>query len=80
MGKVIFGLIIAAIVWLLFFGKRRIAKKNADTSDSTATPKQIKAEKIVICDKCGVNIPESEAVSIGAGKYRCASNAQCDAR
>jgi hypothetical protein len=78
MGKVIFGLIIAAIIWLLFFGKRRLTKKNADTADSIATPKKIKSEQMVACVNCGVNIPVSEGILIEEGKYRCASNPQCN--
>lgn len=77
MGKVIFGLIIAAIVWLLFFGKRKLGQKDARGTGATDSPKKISAENIVTCAKCGVNIPESEAERTESGTYRCRSSAQC---
>lgn len=61
MGKVLFGLLIAAIIWLLFFFKRKQkigAKKSAEINRTAAV------ESIVQCKICGVNIPESEAIRV----------------
>lgn len=81
MGKVIFGLLIAVIVWLLFFMKRkqRLSDKNADKS-STVKNSSATLEQIVTCSRCGVNIPQSEALLQTDGKFLCANTADCSAR
>ena len=73
MGKILFGLLIAALVWVLFFTKRKITlkpdKKERSTKDAT--------EQIVTCTRCGVNIPQSEAKLADDGTYACSNAADC---
>lgn len=73
MGKVLFGLLIVAIVWLLFFAKRKTGRQsNADSN------KQMPAsERMVSCQRCGVNIPESEAKQVGDGSFTCKNVSAC---
>ena len=81
MGKVIFGLLIAAIVWLLFFMKRKVRLSDKNTVEPSASQKSNAAlEQIVTCSRCGVNIPQSEALLQTDGKFLCAKIAQCSAR
>jgi len=82
MGKVIFGLLIAVIVWLLFFAKRKQKLQNKQTKSSTtshATP-SAELEQIVTCSRCGVNIPQSEAAQLTDSRFVCVNPAQCQPR
>ncbi len=79
MGKVIFGLLIAAIVWLLFFAKRKQQLRDTQTKSDASSPLRPsdKLEKIVVCSRCGVNIPQSEALKTIDNKIVCANPEQC---
>ena len=81
MGKVIFGLLIAAIVWLLFFMKRKQRLSDKNTVEPSASQQSNAVlEQIVTCSRCGVNIPQSEALLQTDGKFLCANVAQCSSR
>jgi hypothetical protein len=73
-GKVLFGLLIAALVWVLFFTKRKITLK---TEKKERSPK-VTIEQIVTCTRCGVNIPQSEAKLGDDGTYVCSNAADCN--
>ncbi len=75
MGKVFFGLLIAVIVWLLFFAKRKVGR-SSDRGTTDAKPSAI-SERMVTCTRCGVNIPESESTKDPAGNYCCKNNVDC---
>ncbi len=75
MGKVFFGLLIAAIVWLLFFAKRKL-NRPSDRGTNDAKPSTI-SERMVSCARCGVNIPESESTKDTSGNFCCKNNADC---
>jgi hypothetical protein len=86
MGKVIFGLVIAAIVWVLFFFSRKkrlgssASKINSASpanpaGHSTASPE---IENMVTCTTCGVNLPASEAVRDANGSWQCVDGNQCN--
>lgn len=76
MGKVLFGVLIAAIVWLLFFAKRKI-NQSSDDGATTAKP-AVSSERMVACARCCINIPESEATKDPDGNFRCKNNADCN--
>jgi formylmethanofuran dehydrogenase subunit E len=81
MGKFIFGLLIAAIIWLLFFMKRKQRLSDKNTVEPAASQQSNAAlEQIVTCSRCGVNIPQSEAILQANGKFLCANTAECSAR
>ena len=77
MGKVLFGILIVVIVWLLFFAKRKLTDKHsAGQGPARGTP-AAQSERMVSCVRCGVNIPESEATQDAAGKFTCGNAADC---
>lgn len=70
MGRVILLIIIGFLIYLVlrsFF--RSQLKKNAE-----ATP--VKAEDMVRCERCGVNLPRSESTEQD-GKIFCRENPNC---
>ena len=74
MGKVLFGLLIVAIVWLLFFAKR----KAGGQSNTDANRRAPASERMVSCQRCGVNIPESEAEHAVDGSFTCKNVGTCN--
>ncbi len=73
MGKVLFGLLIVAIVWLLFFAKRKAGSQSIiDANKHKPT-----SERMVSCRRCGVNIPESESERAVDGSSTCKNVAAC---
>lgn len=82
MGKVIFGLLIAAIVWLLFFAKRkqRLHDKQTKSSTTARVKPSAELEQIVTCARCGVNIPQSEASQQTDNTFICVNPTQCQPR
>lgn len=77
MAKIIFLAVIALLVWLFFFKSKSPGKGDAISRD--AERNQLGSEKIVLCSVCGVNIPESEAVTRD-GRTTCADPANCKSR
>jgi hypothetical protein len=77
MGKVLFVVLIAVVVWLLFFAKRTL--KIRRDGDGAEAPRGIASERMVECMRCGVHIPASEAAElVGArGKYTCVEPERC---
>ena len=70
MSKVLLLLIIVFLVYLLFRGFMRSQVKEPPKSQP------LKAEDMVTCARCGVNMPRSEAREEG-GKMVCHNNSQC---
>jgi uncharacterized protein len=56
--------VIAVIIWLLTHQRRSVRH------DGSAASAPRPAEKMVACARCGVHLPQSEAVSV-AGRYYC---------
>ncbi len=77
MGKVIFGILIAAIVWILFFAKRKINTDQSTTDQDGRVRQKQQPERMVSCARCGVNIPESEAEAGANGSYTCRNVNDC---
>ncbi|MEO5693575.1 MAG: PP0621 family protein [Usitatibacter sp.] len=71
MPRILFLLFIAFLVYLLFRGFFRARVKDDKPAD--ALPK---AEDMVQCSRCAVNMPRSEAREEG-GKLVCLNNPQC---
>jgi hypothetical protein len=75
MGKVLFLVLIGVVVWLLFFAKRSMSIKREK-------PPATLSERMLLCNRCGVHIPASEACAIAGttGKYSCADPERCGNR
>lgn len=72
LGKILFLLIIAALVWLLFKGFFKAHARAA----APPPARLANGEDMVACARCGVNTPRSETREEG-GKFYCANNPQC---
>ena len=70
MGRILFLLIIAFLIYLLFKGFLRAQTRRGE-EDRTE-----KVEDMVACARCGVNLPKSEARSEGA-QFFCRDNPRC---
>jgi uncharacterized protein len=72
LGRVVFLLIIAFLIYLLFKGFLRAQTRRAEE----ARRESDKVEDMVACARCGVNLPRSEARNDGALFY-CRDNPRC---
>ena len=73
MGRVVLLLIIAFAIYLLFRGFARNQVKKRDSEDAIDNSR---AEDMVACTRCGVNMPRSAAREV-AGKLVCNENPRC---
>lgn len=71
MGRVIILILIGLALWWLLRGFFR-----AQVRDERPPAQSALGEDMVRCERCGVNLPRSEARD-EAGKLVCASNPQC---
>ena len=72
MGRILFLLVIAFVIYLLFKGFLR-AQARREEEDRKVKDK---VEDMVACARCGVNLPKSEARSEGA-QFVCRDNPRC---
>ena len=72
MGRIVFLLIIVFLIWVVFRGFFRAQTRRK--AEEAARP--VKAEDMVACARCGVNLPRSEAQPQGALFY-CRDNPRC---
>ena len=70
MGRIIFLLVIAFLIYLVFKGFLRTQVRRDDEA------RTVKGEDMVACARCGVNMPRSEARNEGA-LYYCRDNPRC---
>ena len=70
MGRILFLLIIAFLIYLLFKGFLRAQTRRGEED------RKEKVEDMVACARCGVNLPKSEARSEGA-QFFCRVNPRC---
>jgi uncharacterized protein len=70
LGRILFLLIIAFLIYLLFKGFLRAQTRRGEESSAE------KVEDMVACARCGVNLPRSEAKPEGALFY-CRDNPRC---
>lgn len=64
MSRILFFLLLAVLVWVLFF-----KKKPADRGDGPARKGDPPAERIVQCAQCGLRLPEGEAIVNGTRHF-----------
>jgi len=72
LGRIILLLVIAFLVYLVFRGFFKSATKPRDTPPATSA----NGEDMVVCARCGVNLPRSSATMDGE-KLVCADNPKC---
>ena len=72
MGRIVFLLIIAFLIYLLFKGFLRAQTRRGEEDRKDAE----KVEDMVACARCGVNLPRSDAKAEGALFY-CRDNPRC---
>lgn len=74
MGRIVLLLIIAFLIYLIFRGffRAQTRKKTDAAADG------VKAEDMVVCARCGVNLPRSEA-DMKNGIFHCQDNPRCRA-
>ena len=73
MGRIIFLLVIAFLVWLVFRGFFRAQTRR---EAEVPAPRSDKGEDMVACARCGVNLPRSEAKTEG-NAFICRDNPRC---
>ena len=71
MGRILLLLILGFVIWLLFRSFFRSQVKDARPPAATA-----KGEDMVVCARCGVNLPKSDAREEG-GRLVCRDNPNC---
>jgi len=72
LGRILFLLVIAFMIYLLFKGFLR-AQTRREEEDRKENGK---VEDMVACARCGVNLPRSEAEADGA-RFVCRDNPRC---
>ena len=73
MGRILFFILIAFLIYLLFRGFMRAqAKKDIDAAPKSS----LEPEDMVACARCGVNVPRSSARE-EAGRWVCQGNPNC---
>lgn len=70
MARLVLLAVIGVLAWLLFRTFTRMGRGRS------APPPSAKAEDMVACSRCGVNLPKSEAQLID-GVYRCPPGESC---
>ena len=73
MGRILFWLILAILAWWFVKGVLR-ATREREIGKRESPP--IKAEDMVACARCGVNMPRSDAREED-GRFYCLNNPQC---
>lgn len=67
MGRLLFFIAIAAVVYLLL----RSYRKDLPKDDAPAVPE---VEKMVRCAQCGVHLPQSESLAVEGRFFCCAAH------
>ena len=76
MGKIVFLVIIAALVWVLFKGLGKKSSKPRARGTQEPQDRSNVTEKMVKCYRCGVLMPESESMMLD-GNVSCHDPAHC---
>ena len=76
MGKIVFLLIIAALVWVLFKGLGKKSSKPPKGDANVPGDRASLSEQMVKCHRCGVLMPESESMMLD-GNVSCHDPAHC---
>ena len=79
-------LFFAAIAAVIYFGWRSVRmkqmelEKRLDQQEKSVNKNQQRGDRKVNCAKCGVYVPESEAIRIGRDCYCCREHAEAGRR
>lgn len=76
MGKIVFLVIIAALVWVLFKGLGKKPSERSARGEQAPQDRGQVAEKMVKCHRCGVLMPESDSMMLD-GNVSCHDPAHC---
>jgi uncharacterized protein len=77
MAKIVLLLIIGIFIYALFRGFfRSQVRQDREREAEAATAAGARGEDMVTCERCGVNMPRSEAREDG-GRFVCAANPGC---
>ena len=71
MGRIVLLLVIAFLVYLVFRGFFRV-----NTRKGEMPAKSVDGENMVVCARCGVNLPKSDA-RLEEGLFYCQDNPRC---
>lgn len=72
MGRFLFFILIGVLIWLLWRGSLRITGR----PPADEPRKSERGEDMVVCTRCGVHLPRSEAREEG-GQLVCRDNPRC---
>ena len=64
-GKLILLLFVALVGWVLFKGLKAPAKR----AQGKRSPQDRPVERMVVCEHCGVHLPESESLLVGERRF-----------
>ena len=73
MGRVLFIILLALVIWALL---RNFLRRQAQAEARAAPARTTAGEDMVTCARCGVNMPRSEARADGA-RLVCRDNPRC---
>ena len=73
MGRLLFFVIVAIVIWLLWKGSVRLTERPGGPGTARNAAR---GEDMVTCARCGVNMPRSEAREEG-GVFVCRDNPRC---
>ena len=76
MGKIVFLLITAVVIWVLFKGLGKKSSKPVARDARASQDRTNGTEKMVRCHRCGVLMPESESMMLD-GNVSCHDPAHC---
>lgn len=76
MGKIVFLVIIAALVWVLFKGLGKKPSVPSARGERATQDRGNVVEKMVKCHRCGVLMPESDSMMLD-GNVSCHDPAHC---
>ena len=76
MGKIVFLVIIAVVIWVLFKGLGKKDSKSSERNAQKPADDSNVAERMVKCHRCGVLMPESESMMLD-GNMSCHDPAHC---
>jgi len=72
LGRLLFFVLIALAIWLLWRGSVRLTSRGSSQEPS----RTVQGEDMVTCARCGVHLPRSEA-RLEDGRLVCRDNPRC---
>jgi uncharacterized protein len=78
MSKLLLLLLLGALAYLLVRGLKRHARPPAHSRDADGRTPPPAAERMVICVRCRIHLPESEAIESAGRHYCCEEHRAAD--